>query len=88
MRRREFIALAGAAGAAAAFPRVGLAQQANVPRIAYLSIPQPVPYDDGFQQGLADHGYLDGKNIIVEHFTAPTLADLPAFAALADNLVP
>src|SRR5207253_3807216 len=34
-----------------------------------------------YQQGLAERGYVDGKNIILEYVLAPTLADLPAFAA-------
>ncbi len=81
MRRREFIALATAA---AAFPRSVLAQQAGkVPRVALFDIPKAKYYTDGFFQGLADRGYVDGKNIVIEWFTAPTNGELPAFAAKA-----
>ena len=84
MRRRDFITVVGASVATAAFPRIALAQQAaKVPRIVYLS-PQLDPAQFGpFQQGLADYGYIDGKNIIVETFISPTNDDLPAFAAKA-----
>ena len=102
MRRREFLAIAGAA---AAFPRVALGQQvAKVPRIAFLmNLTAPPSLGDfqGFSQGLADFGYIEnkdindlseqlsnlanveGKNITIEFFLAPTPADLPAFAAKA-----
>src|SRR5438270_10417151 len=81
MRRRDFIALAGAA---AAFPRVALGQQAaKVPQIAFLSIPMPAENMPAIQQGLRDFGYVDGKNITVDVFTAPTNSDLPTFAARA-----
>src|SRR2546423_11788238 len=43
MRRRKFIALSGAATAAVAtFPRVSIAQQAKVPRVALVSGADPV----------------------------------------------
>ena len=81
MNRRDFVALAGAA---AAFPRVAFAQQAaKVPRVAVLSIPELPQVIEAFNQGLADFGYTDGKNIAIELFTAPTTVDLPAFAARA-----
>ena len=80
MKRRDFIALAGAA---AVFPRLAFAQQAKVPRIAFLSIPVTPQFYDAFNQGLADFGYFDGKNITVDYFTAPTTNDILAFAAKA-----
>jgi putative ABC transport system substrate-binding protein len=77
MRRRDFIALAGAA---ATFPRVGLAQT-RLPRVAYLSITEVPQRPQAFRDGLSERGYVDGKTITLELFTAPTVADLPAFAA-------
>ena len=80
MKRRDFIALAGAA---AAFPRVALAQQAKVPRIAILTTPFAQVVYDWINEGLAQYGYIDGKNVIVERFTPPTIAEMSAFAATA-----
>jgi putative ABC transport system substrate-binding protein len=36
---------------------------------------------EAYQQGLAERGYVEGKNIAFEFVLAPTAADLPAFAA-------
>src|SRR5262249_4322970 len=81
MRRRDFIALAGSV---AAFPRLALAQQAvKLPHVAFLDTPRGKDQTDGFFQGLADRGYVDGKNIAVDMFIAPTTNDLPVFAAKA-----
>ena len=81
MRRRDFLTLTGAA---AAFPRTAFAQQtAKLPRVALFDVPKPKYYTDGFFQGLTDRGYMEGKNVVVEWFTAPTNADLSAFAAKA-----
>src|SRR5439155_25681492 len=69
LRRRDFIELAGAASAAAAFPRVAFAQQAApLPRIAFLSSPLAPPSIAAFLQGLADLGYTEGKNVVIERF--------------------
>ena len=64
MRRREFITvLAGAV----AWSTAGRSQQP--PRIGYLS---PVtssadaPRREAFLRGLAEHGYIEGRNILVE----------------------
>ena len=48
------------------------AQQAGkVPRIGYVSPTggpkTPGPAVEGFQQGLRDFGYIEGKNIVVEY---------------------
>src|ERR1043166_3142207 len=83
MKRRDFIALAGAMATAAALPRFALAQAAKGPRIAYLSTPQIPELLDAFRQGLADYGRTEGKDIAVEFFTAPANAQLPAQAAQA-----
>lgn len=83
MKRRDFLSLAGAAATAPAWPLGGLAQvAARVPRIAFLSTPFADTTRQGLFQGLADYGYVDGKNITVEFFTAATIADMPAMAAM------
>src|SRR6185503_11283326 len=88
MRKRDFLSIAFAAGAAAASSRFALAQQPKVPRVVVLSIPLPGPYFDALMQGLADHGYVNGSTIRVEQHTAPTNADLPLFAARAVSTAP
>ena len=81
MKRRDFIALGGAA---AVFPHIALAQQrGRVPRIAYLSIPQPDTYLEALRQGLSAFHYVEGANIAVQFFTAPSTADLPKYAEMA-----
>src|SRR3977135_406768 len=86
MKRREFIALAGSA---LAFPRVALWQQAaKVPPVAWLSIPVSQQNTQALVLGLADNGFTDGKDVIIDLYTAPTNADLPAFAAKASANAP
>jgi putative ABC transport system substrate-binding protein len=68
MRRREFIALLG--GTAAAFPLAARAQQATLPVVALIHGRSP---DDAarvatpFRKGLAETGFLDGQNVMVEY---------------------
>ena len=78
MRRREFIALAAAV---AAFPRVGVAQQAKVPRLVYFNLSTSPAGIQALQQGLSDYGYVDGRNITVEFVTSGTVENMPAVAA-------
>jgi putative tryptophan/tyrosine transport system substrate-binding protein len=76
MRRREFIA--GVAGAAA-WPVVVRAQQAAVPVIGVLGFGTPETEGEmssAFQRGLADMGYVEGRNIAVEYQWAGYHADL------------
>jgi putative ABC transport system substrate-binding protein len=68
MRRREFITLIG--GAAAAWPLTARAEQ--MPVIGLLSdTPTWVPpLNAAFRQGLAEEGYVKGKNLAIrDRFT-------------------
>ena len=68
MRRREFITLLG--GAAAMWPLPMLAQQPGIPVIGFLS---GRGRDDSeylvaaFKGGLADNGFIEGKNVGIEY---------------------
>jgi len=50
-------------------PLIAEAQQVGkVPRIGFLRAgPLPQDFLQGFQQGLRDHGYIEGQNIIIEY---------------------
>jgi putative ABC transport system substrate-binding protein len=70
MQRRAFITLLG--GAAATWPQAVLAQQTGkIPRIGVLwhagSAEEEGPYFRGLIEGLRGLGYIDGRNIILEH---------------------
>jgi putative tryptophan/tyrosine transport system substrate-binding protein len=67
MRRREFIRLIG--GAAVAWPLSARAQPHKVPRIGFLGAASETGYANqlrGFRQGLADLGYQEGRDIVIE----------------------
>jgi putative ABC transport system substrate-binding protein len=67
MKRREFIALVGAA---AAWPLAARAQQAaRIPRLGVLllSTPQVDPQMEIARRALRDLGYVDGHNFVIEY---------------------
>src|SRR6516225_4703654 len=71
MRRREFIALFG--GLAVALPLTARSQQAERsitrPLVAFLgaeSASTNEHFFDAFRQGMTEHGYVDGQNVILE----------------------
>jgi putative tryptophan/tyrosine transport system substrate-binding protein len=86
MRRREFIKLFSST--VAAWPLTAGAQQAAMPVIGYLGVtsineqPQRLA---GFQQGLAEAGFIEGKNLLIEYRWAEGHFD--RFPALAAELV-
>jgi ABC-type uncharacterized transport system substrate-binding protein len=91
MKRREFIKLLG--GAAAAWPLAARGQQAGaVARIgvlltARLESPEWRANFDAFGQGLAELGYIEGQNIIIERRGADgQINRLPVLASELVNL--
>jgi putative ABC transport system substrate-binding protein len=68
MKRREFIA---GLGGAAAWPVVAKAQPTRVARIGYVSgtgnAADPGPFVEALQQGMREHGYVDGKDFVIEY---------------------
>jgi putative ABC transport system substrate-binding protein len=88
MRRREFIS---ALVAASVRPLAARAEQLKkVPRIGFLATgslesPEARAILDAFYQGLREHGYIDGENVIVEVRAADS--KIERFPALASELV-
>jgi putative ABC transport system substrate-binding protein len=89
VNRRTFIA---ALGGAAAWPVVARGQQQpkKVPRIGFLVTPSLESTEtrtilSAFYQGLREHGYTEGQNVIVEVRAANSKVD--RFPALATELV-
>jgi ABC-type uncharacterized transport system substrate-binding protein len=81
MRRRDFIG--GVAGSAAAWPLTASAQQSATPVIGWLSL---IPLGSavgpqGFHRGLAETGYVEGRNVAIEYrFAQGRMEELPALA--------
>jgi putative ABC transport system substrate-binding protein len=88
MKRRNFITLLGGA---ATWPVVARAQQPAVPVIGYINTGSLAIATEGgqslraFQQGLAEAGYAEGRNVAIEYRWADEIYDrLPA---MFDDLV-
>ena len=68
MRRRNFIK--GIGSSAAAWPLVARAQQPALPVIGFLHTESADRSRDrlrGFHQGLAETGYVEGRNVTIEY---------------------
>ena len=86
MRRREFIMLVG--GATLGCPFAARAQQPPMPVVGVISPLAPEgmrPLLLVFRQGLAEAGYVEGKNVIIEYRFANTRPEL--FPEAAGELV-
>jgi len=84
MRRREMLLLLS--GATIACPRAAVrAQQKPMPVIGFLHFASPGGFAsqiDALRQGLAENGYVDRKNVVVEtRWAEDHLERLPALAA-------
>ena len=83
MRRRDFIK--AIAGSAVAWPLAARAQQRAMPVIGFLSgwsSGDSVEYLEYFRRGLAESGYVEGRNVAIEYRYAEGKTErIPALAA-------
>ncbi|MCB8822533.1 ABC transporter substrate-binding protein [Microvirga rosea] len=82
MRRRDVL---GVLGGAAVWTRRAHAQSPALPVVGYLSPESPGPFASrlkAFQEGLAESGYVEGRNVTIEYRWAEgEYGRLPALAA-------
>ena len=80
MRRREFIT---SLGGVASWPLTARAQETSAPVVAYISAAlSAASLGQTFRQALAEAGYVDGRNVLIEFHTAEGQYDrLPTIAA-------
>ena len=80
MKRREFITLLGGA---AAWPHATQAQQVVLPVVGFVSAGSPGQHImAALRQGLAEAGYVDGRNVTIEAHLAEGQYDrLPMMVA-------
>jgi putative ABC transport system substrate-binding protein len=86
MRRRDFILLVGAMGMAAT--RASQAQPPGLPVVGFLHSGTPegrAHLEQAFRKGLAETGYVEGRNVAIENRWAHN--DAKKFSELADDLV-
>jgi putative ABC transport system substrate-binding protein len=79
IQRRDFLTLLS--GAAVAWPVAARAQQGALPVIGYL--PTGPSIGSGFRQGLAELGYVDGRNVRID----VRVTDYSGVGAVAQDLV-
>src|SRR5215470_10066797 len=89
MRRREFVT---ALGGIVAWPLAARAQQPNIPVVGFLNFQSAESYQrqlTAFLDGLAEAGYVDGRNVKIEYRWAEGHTDrLPSVVAdLVDKKV-
>jgi putative ABC transport system substrate-binding protein len=88
VKRREFITLIG--GAAAAWPLAAGAQQPTMPVLGFVSFAQreatlQASWYEAFHDGLRNHGWVPGRNLLIEYRFADDKPD--RLAALVQDLV-